>query len=112
MTDRGFWVAGMGGGLNVRRLMYQSLIWTSVLRDDARGLGAPFDTKDSKGLANALVDRVRRDVELGRDFLGGQKLVDEAKAVELAGRKPGDALGNYVLCARVAGLVRRVMHLF
>lgn len=76
--------------------MYQSLIWAAVLGDDARGLGAPFDAKDSKGLANALVDRVRRDVKLGRDFLGGQKLVDEAKAVELAGRKPRDALGNYV----------------
>jgi hypothetical protein len=76
--------------------MYQSLIWAAVLGDDARGLGASFDAKDSKGLANALVDRVRRDVKLGCDFLGGQKLVDEAKAVELAGRKPRDALGNYV----------------
>jgi hypothetical protein len=50
--------------------MYQSLIWSAVLRDETSGLGTPLDAEDLKRLADALVDGVRRDIELGRDFLG------------------------------------------
>ena len=45
--------------LNVRRLMYQSLIWFAALGDDARRLRAPTDAERMQRLANALVDRVR-----------------------------------------------------
>src|SRR3954462_12967124 len=45
MTDRGLWVACVDGGLNVRRLMYQSLIWPTVLRNDAGRLRAPLDAE-------------------------------------------------------------------
>jgi cobalamin biosynthesis protein CobD/CbiB len=73
-SDRGLWVAGQFVAVDVRRLMYQSLIWapigTRVLSDDPRSLAAPLHTEDMECAANALVDRVRRDVELGRDFLG------------------------------------------
>jgi hypothetical protein len=78
--------------------MYQSLIWSLVLGHDASRLGAPLDAEDLKRLSDALVDRVRRDAELGRDFLRAQVLVDEAQAIELAGRqfrKPtGDRIGR------------------
>ena len=82
---------------NVRRLMYQSLIWFLVMRDDARGLGSPFDSKDCEGLPDALVDGVRRDVELGRDFLRRKVLVDEQEAVELSRAQPRDALGHFAV---------------
>jgi hypothetical protein len=48
--------------------MYQSLIWSAVLADDARRLRAPLDAKDSKGLADSLVDGMRGNLELGGDF--------------------------------------------
>jgi hypothetical protein len=70
MTDRGLWVAVSCMGLNVRRLMYQPLICAFVLGDDPRRLRAALDTKDCERLANPLVDGVRRNVELGSDFLG------------------------------------------
>jgi len=45
--------------LNVRRLMYQSLIWPAVLGNEARRLAAALDAQDMERAANALVDRVR-----------------------------------------------------
>src|SRR2546423_14399380 len=56
MTDRGLWVAGLDGGLNVRRLMYQSLIWSAVLGNKARCLGAAFDAERRQRLTHTLVD--------------------------------------------------------
>jgi len=69
MTDRGVWFGPASILLNVRRLMYQSLIWPSVARDDPRRLSTPFDAEDLECLANALVYGVRRNAELNRDFL-------------------------------------------
>jgi hypothetical protein len=68
MTDRGLWVAGLFAGGNVRRLMYQSLIWAFVLRHDARRLRAALDAEDLKRLPDALIDGVRRDVKLCSDL--------------------------------------------
>jgi hypothetical protein len=59
MTDRGLWVAGMNVGGNVRRLMYQPLIWTLGLSDYASRLRTPLDAQDCQRLADALVDRMR-----------------------------------------------------
>ena len=59
MTDRGLWLGGFGSRLNVRRLMYQTLIWAAVLRNDARGLGPAFDAEDLERLTDALIDGVR-----------------------------------------------------
>jgi hypothetical protein len=92
MTDRVIGVAGSGDRLNVRRLMYQSLIWPAVLRDEPRRLRAPIDAENLQRLADALVDGVRRNIELARDFFGRQMLVDEAKAIELPRGQPGDPL--------------------
>jgi len=47
------------GSLNVRRLMYQSLIWAAVLSDDARCLTAALDSKDVERSSDALIDGVR-----------------------------------------------------
>jgi hypothetical protein len=90
-TDRGFWVIGFRLGGNVRRLMYQSLIWSAVLRNQPRSLRAALDAKDLKGLADTLVDGVRRDLELCRDFFRAEMLVDEAQAVELTATELGDS---------------------
>jgi hypothetical protein len=68
MTDRGFWVAGLSIFVNVRRLMYQSLIWVFELGDDPCRLRAPLDAEDGQRLADALVNGVRRDVQLGRNL--------------------------------------------
>ena len=92
MTDRGSWLACTGVPLNVRRLMYQSLIWPLVAGDDPRSLRAALYSKDSEGLPNSLIDCVRRDMKLGRDFLGAEVLIDKAQAIELTGRQACDAL--------------------
>jgi hypothetical protein len=84
IANCGFWVAGCSDGLNVRRLMYQTLIWAAVSRDQARCLRPPGNAKDCNRLADPLIDRVRGDIELGGDFLGRQELVDQPKAIELA----------------------------
>jgi hypothetical protein len=94
MTDRGFWLAGLGLGGNVRRLMYQSLIWVFVAGDDARRLRAPLDTEDAKRLPDPLIDSVRRDVELGRNLLRIEVLIDEQQAVELTGAELRYARGH------------------
>ena len=83
-TDR---PVGMTAGvlaLNVRRLMYQSLIWAAVLGNEARRLAAALDAQDMERAANALVDRARRNSQLGRDLLRGVVRVDQPQAVELA----------------------------
>jgi hypothetical protein len=77
LADRGVWVGLGEHRLNVRRLMYQPLIWLRVVRDDAGGLLAPAYAEDVERLPDPLIDGMRRDVELGRDFLGRQMLVDE-----------------------------------
>ncbi len=41
--------------LNVRRLMYQPLIFAGVLRHQARGLASPLDTEDVQGAADPLI---------------------------------------------------------
>jgi hypothetical protein len=91
IPDRGLWVAGCTAALNVRRLMYQSLIWAAVLCDDACCLAAALYSKDVESAADALVDGVRRDVELGRDLFRRQVLVDEEQTVELTSAEPRDA---------------------
>jgi hypothetical protein len=95
-ADRAFWVPFDCGRLNVRRLMYQTLIWPADLRHQARRLSPAVDAQDLQCATDALVDGMWRNIELDRDFLGRQMLVDEAQAVELAGaqpRNPGGKLG-------------------
>jgi hypothetical protein len=109
ITDRGFWVARFGLGGNVRRLMYQSLIWPGMQGDDPRRLRSALDSQDVQGLADALVDGVRGDPELRRNLLRAQMLVDEAQAIELPRRETRDALGNGVchVARRRASTARR-----
>ena len=76
--------------------MYQSLIWPAVLRHDARSLGTALHAEDLKSLADALIDRVGRDVKLDRDFLGRQMLVDEPQAVELPRTQASDTCSHLI----------------
>ena len=110
-AGRGLGLAGFGECLNVRRLMYQTLIWPAVLGDQARRLRAALDAKDLQRLADALVDGVRRNVELGGDFLGAEVLVDKPEAIELGGGKPGDTRGRWpgVVVGAVVGAVAVVV---
>jgi hypothetical protein len=102
MTDRGFWLEANPAGLNMRRLMYQSLMWggvglgalRQVLRNDPRRLGPALNPEDLQRAADALVDGMRRNLELGGDFLGVEMLVDEAQAIELAGAQSRDSARN------------------
>jgi hypothetical protein len=83
ITDRGLWFGRFGRSLNVRRLMYQTLIWPVVAGHDARSLGPPFNAEDLERLTHALVDGMRRNPQLGGNLFGRQVLVDKAKAIEL-----------------------------
>jgi hypothetical protein len=49
--------------------MYQSLIGSAALRNNARSLAAALNSEDCERLPDALVDGVRGDMEFGRDFL-------------------------------------------
>ncbi|MEO7751346.1 MAG: hypothetical protein ABIS09_08505, partial [Sphingomicrobium sp.] len=102
-TDRGLWVAGTGGPLNMRRLMYQLLIWPGVLVNDARRLRAAFDAEHVKRLADTLVDGMRRNSKLGRNLLGQEVLVDEPKAIELSRRQPFESRLHHVVLRRFVG---------
>jgi hypothetical protein len=77
--------------LNVRRLMYQSLIWRTVTSDEPCRVLASIHSQDLKGLPNPLIDRVMRNPELCGDFLGIEMLVNEMKTVELS---PAQALDS------------------
>jgi hypothetical protein len=81
--------------------MYQTLIWPAVLRDEARSVRPPLDAEFMKRLANALVDCVGRNVELARNFLGRQMLVDQSKAIELARSEAADPRADRLLCRRL-----------
>lgn len=59
MTDRPLLLVDGRAGLNVRRLMYQSLIWAAVLRDQASGMRAPLDPEDLERSPDTLIDRMR-----------------------------------------------------
>jgi hypothetical protein len=65
--------------------MYQSLIWPTVHGNETRRLGTALDAKDLQRLADALIDGMRRNIELARDFLGRKMLIDKAQAIELPG---------------------------
>jgi len=69
-SDRGLWFAEFAVALNVRRLMYQSLIWAGALRNDARGLAAAFHAEDVQSPPNALVYGMWGDGELARNLFG------------------------------------------
>ena len=70
--------------------MYQSLRWPAGLRDEARRLRTALDFQYLQSAADALVDGMRRNIELDRYFLGRQMLVDQAQTVELARTEPCD----------------------
>jgi hypothetical protein len=110
LPDRGVWVAAGNAAVDVRRLMYQSLIWISVMRDDSSGVLAPAYAKDVQRLADALIDGVRRDLELGGDFLGRQMLIDEPEAVELPRAQARDKLSHRILPSAVMRFVRGGNH--
>src|SRR5690242_19079615 len=69
IADRSVWLGRLGLGGNVRRLMYQSLIWSGILSDDPRCMLAGVDAEGGERLPDPLVDGVRRHPELGRNFL-------------------------------------------
>jgi hypothetical protein len=106
ITDRGFWVTGLGLVGNVRRLMYQSLIWRAVLSNDARRMGAPLDAQRPQRLPDPLIDGMRRNLQLGRNLLGTEVQVDEPQAVQLAGRKLGHPRRHLLRSVRALGLTR------
>jgi hypothetical protein len=110
MADRGLWVAAGFPRLNVQRLMYQSLIFAAVAGDEARRLRPPLDSEDLKRLADALVDGMWRNLQLRGDFLGRQMLVDQAQAIELAGRQPRHALCDRMFFRRTFIPIRGTSH--
>nr|WP_246450327.1 hypothetical protein [Sphingomonas rhizophila] len=86
MTNRPIDLRAVGRRVDVRRLMYQSLIWlghTVVRGEEARSLCTALDVKDLQGLPDTLVDGVRRDAELCGNLFRRQMLVHEGQAFAL-----------------------------
>jgi hypothetical protein len=100
MTNRPTDLRGVGVSVDVRRLMYQPLIWlgeATLGGNQARGLRSTLHAKDLQGLANALIDGVRRNAEMAGNLLRREMLVHKLQAFPLSGGKTCDALGS-VIC--------------
>jgi len=69
---------------------------------------ATLDTQDGECLANALVDGVRRNLQLGRDFLGRKKLVDEQQTVELPRTQSGNPFCHVIALVHIKRFTMRV----
>jgi hypothetical protein len=54
---------------------------------NASGLTAPFDPKCAHGGANALIDRVARNLQNRRDFVRAQVPVHQQQAIDFAARE-------------------------
>jgi hypothetical protein len=77
ITDR---VAGLGlrcAALNVRRLMYQPLIWCVHPSDHAGSLDPALNLQDLQSAADALIDSMWRNAQFDRDLFRGKVLVYE-----------------------------------
>jgi hypothetical protein len=68
--------------------MYQPLIWSVHLRDEAGRLAAALDSEKVQSAADALVDGVRGNTEFDGNLLGREMLVDEQEAIELRLAQP------------------------
>jgi hypothetical protein len=89
--------------------MYQSLIWFAVSADDSRGLRPPFDAKHLQRETDALIDGVRRDVELGRNLFRRKMLVNERETIQLPARELRNPLSHFFVdIARVLGPRRHI----
>ena len=81
-------LSGSAAGVDVRRLMYQPLICSGRprkrRRDQARRLAAPLDAKLVECAADALVDGMGADPQLGGDFLAAVMAIDQQQAFDLA----------------------------
>jgi hypothetical protein len=98
--------------------MYQSLIFSfvgaGVLRHEPGSLSAPLYTQYREGLADTLVDGMRRNIEFRGDLFRVEMLIDKAEAIELPRTQPRNALGYISRCvadrprARPARFVRIV----
>jgi hypothetical protein len=99
-TDRLVGLSGCAGRLNIRRLMYQTLICAVVLRDHSRRLRPALDAQHLERAANALIDRVGRDRQPRRDLLGGEMLVDQPQAFALASSESGNTLRRHCIGRR------------
>jgi hypothetical protein len=110
MTDRSACLLPGPWILNVRRLMYQSLIWVAETRDDASGLRAPLHAQRLKRAPYSLIDGVRRYVQLSRDLLRGEVLVDEQQAIQLPTRELGHPLRHRLVRLTRVVRSRRSVH--
>ena len=94
IANRALLVTGQHGGVDVRRLMYQSLIcrisWRQSRSDHPRGLTPALDAKLFERAADPLVDGVRADSQPRRNFLAAVVKVDQQKSFDLTRAKPGD----------------------
>ena len=94
MTDRLALVVVIASAVDVRRLMYQSLICSGEearLGDHPCRFAAPLDAEDVERLADALIDGVRRDQQAGGDFLGRQMLENQPETFQLSRGQAGDS---------------------
>jgi hypothetical protein len=94
IANRAFLVTGQYGGVDVRRLMYQSLI-CRISRgqsrgDHPRGLTPALDAELFERAADPLVDRMRADPQPRRNFLAAVVKVDQQKSFDLTRAEPGD----------------------
>jgi hypothetical protein len=94
IANRTFLVTGQYGGVDVRRLMYQSLI-CGIVQWQSRGnhpgrLAATVDAQLFERAADSLVDGMRANAQPGGNFLAAVVKVDKQEDFDLARAEPGD----------------------
>jgi hypothetical protein len=91
-ADRAVFLSELSRRVDVRRLMYQTLIYgvigRNLIRYHSRGIASPLYTELVQGAANALIDRMGADPQFGRDFLAAVMAINQQQALDLAFSKP------------------------
>jgi hypothetical protein len=87
-ADRAVFVSWLDVGVDVRRLMYQTLICRILgrdrVRDHARSLAAALDSELLQGTPDTLVNGMRTDSEADGDLLAAVVSVDQQQAFDLS----------------------------
>jgi hypothetical protein len=93
-TDRLVRFGGKPIRVDVRRLMYQSLICADFIQasDDPGRVPAPIDPEDANGAADPLIYGVWRNAQSSSDFLAVEVLGDKLENLNLSVTQPSDAI--------------------
>jgi len=91
-ADRAVFLSEPGSRVDVRRLMYQTLIYGVIhgelIRDHARSIAPPLNVELFQCATDPLIDRVRADAQFGCDFLAAIVAINQQQTLDLALSEP------------------------